>query len=80
MTFFTWLSLDAYIIIMQTTTLRQSPEPLVQIQNNFTELFLAMPSNGSAPLNKGTVRALDENCLLKTFRPEPLVQIQNNFT
>ena len=27
-----------------------SPEPLVQIQNNLTEMFLIMPSNDSAPL------------------------------
>ena len=36
-------------------------------------------TNGSAPLNKGTARALDKKCP-STTSSEPLVQIQNNFT
>ena len=32
--------------------------------------------NGSAPSDKGAVRALDKKCLLMTFPPEPLVQNQ----
>ena len=45
-------------------------EPLVQIQNNLTELILknknALFQNytiGSTPSNKGVARALDEKCL-----------------
>ena len=55
------------------------PEPLVQIQNNFTESFLMMPSTQIAP-NKGAAGALDKKCHLMTFPTDPLVQIQNNFT
>ena len=43
------------------------PERLVQIQNNFTELFLIMPltkiENGSALLNKRAARAPDKKYL-----------------
>ena len=47
-----------------------SLEPLVQIQNNFTELFLIMPlnnnrANGSTPLNKRAARAPDKNLFFK---------------
>ena len=34
-------------------------EPLAQIQNNFTQLYLINCTNGSALLNKRAVRALD---------------------
>ena len=59
-------------------------EPLVQIQNKCTAMFLKMPSakialNGSAPSNKTAARALDK-IYPRTTSPEPLVQIQNNFT
>ena len=42
-------------------------EPLIQIQNNFTELFLMMPSTKIAQvvpglLNKVATRALDKKC------------------
>ena len=61
-----------------------TPEPLVQIPNIFTELFLLIPSsdciNGSAPLNKRDARAQDKKYLYKISPPEPLVQIQNNFS
>ena len=44
------------------------PESLLQIQNNFTKMFLMMTSTqnctiGFAPLNKGVTRALDKKCL-----------------
>ena len=42
-------------------------EPLVHIQNNFTDFFLMMPSTklhkSSTLLNKMTTRALDKNYL-----------------
>ena len=61
------------------------PEPLVRIQNNFTELFLILPStsnctNGSTPPSKGAARALDKKCLLMTFPPEPFIEKHNYFT
>ena len=42
-----------------------SPEPLTQIQNNFTESVphVTLYQNGSTPLIKGAARALDEKCL-----------------
>ena len=64
---------------------KEIPEPLVQIQNNFIELFLCMYTlyknctNCSASMNKRAARAPGKNYLEKTS-PEPLVQIQNNFT
>ena len=57
-----------------------SPEPLTQVQNNFTELFLLIPYNGYALLNKKAARAPDKKYIKTAFPPEPLVQIQNNFT
>ena len=54
------------------------PEPLVQIQNNFTELFLMMASTNIAQPEKGAARALDNKYLQMKY--EPLVQNQNNFT
>ena len=60
------------------------PEPLVQMYNNFRELFLLIPSknctNGSALLNKRAPRPPDKKYLSFKISPEPLVQIQNNFT
>ena len=61
-----------------------SPKLQIQIQNNFIELFLMIPStkyfaNGSAPHNKRAARATDKKYLLTTS-PKPLVQIQNYFT
>ena len=46
----------------------QTSEPMVQIQNNFTEMFLMIPSTkiaqkGLAPLNKGATRVLDKTYL-----------------
>ena len=50
---------------------------MVQIQNNFTELFLMMPSIKIAQLvplhGTKAARALDKKCLLMAFPPEPLV-------
>ena len=56
------------------------PDPLVQIQNNFMELFLMMASTKNAQtefaqLNTGVARALDIKCLYMTSSTEPLVQI-----
>ena len=66
------------------------PEPLIQIQNNFTELFLMISmdmmastkdcTNSFTQLNTGVARALDDKFLKITSSPEPLVQNQNNFT
>ena len=61
-------------------------EPLVIIQNNFTEMYLILPSirkgiNGSALPSKMITRVVDKY-ISKRHRspPEQLVQIQNNFT
>ena len=61
------------------------PEPLGQIQNNFTEMFLIMPSakkclNGCAPPNKMAAARTPDKKHFKTTTPELLVQTQNNFT
>ena len=50
------------------------PEPLVQILNNFTKLFLIIPFT-----EQGVGRAIDKKYLQMIF-PEQLVQNQNNFT
>ena len=44
---------------------KKSPEPLAQIQNNFTEIFLIIPStkfakNAYTPLNTMAARFLDK--------------------
>ena len=69
-----------------------SPELLVQIQNNFTELFLIMSSSKIAQMvslyptkwlqeiQKYRYRAVDKKYLITTSSPEGLVQIQNNFS
>ena len=52
-------------------------EPLVQIQNNFTELFIMMLSTKITQIvpsiEQMDVRALDKKCLLVSFPTEPLV-------
>ena len=62
-----------------------SLEPFVQIQNNFTELFILTTlyqncTNGYALLNKGAIRALAKKYLHKISPPEPLLQIQTKFS
>ena len=62
-----------------------SPELLVQIQNNSTELFLLIPSTKIAQMVplcwiKGPPELQIRNIFNKTSPPEPLIQIQNNFT
>ena len=57
------------------------PGPLVQIQINFTEMFLMMSqncTNGFGVLSKGAARALDKK-YFKKASTEPLVGIQNDF-
>ena len=59
------------------------PEPLIQIQNNFTEMFLMMPftkiAKWGCSVEKGVSRDIDKK-YLQMISPEPLVQNQNNFT
>ena len=55
-----------------------SPEPLVQIYNNFTKMFLMVPCTKIAQI-KVVGRALDKK-YLQIKSPGPLVQNQNNFT
>ena len=62
-----------------------SPEPLVQIQNNFKEVLLLMPSSKITQLiplrrSKGPPELYIRNTFKTTFSPEPLVLIQNKFT
>ena len=56
---------------------------MVQIQNNFKEMFLMMPSTKIAQIvllsEKRVGRAIDKK-YLQMKSPEPLVQNQNNFT
>ena len=58
-------------------------EPLVQIQNNFTEMFFMMPYTKIAQMffsaEKGVGIAIDKK-YLQMESPVPLVQNQNNFT
>ena len=60
-----------------------SPEPLVQTLNNFTEIFLMMPSTKIAQMvyfcQKGICRALDKK-YPRMKSPAQLVQNLNNFT
>ena len=61
------------------------PEPLVQIENNFPEMFGIMPSITIAQMvpllpKKMAARALDKKYLKMTPIPEPVAQNQNNFT
>ena len=61
------------------------PEPLVLIQNEFTEMFTMVPwyqncANGSFLLDERAARALDKKCFKMTSPLEPLVLIQNKFT
>ena len=60
-----------------------SSEALVEILDNFTEMFLMMPSTKIAQrfcsAKKGAARALDKKYLQMKSPPEPLVQNQNNF-
>ena len=56
------------------------PESLVQIQNNFIEMFLMMSSTKFAQtVSLRRKRDIDKK-YLQIKSPEPLVQIQNNFT
>ena len=60
------------------------PEPLIQIQNNFTEMILMMPSTKLHKWlrsfeQRGSQSPILEISLNKS-PPEPLVQIQNIFT
>ena len=54
-----------------------SPEPLVQIQNKFTQMFLKRPSDKIAQLVPMTTRAKNRT-IYTTYNP--LVQIKNNHT
>ena len=61
-----------------------SPEPQVQIQNNFTEVFLIIPSTKIAQMvplhtNKRAAKALGKEHLQRTSS-DPLDQVQNIFT
>ena len=61
------------------------PESLVQLQNNFTELFLLIPSTKIwqtcfRSTEQNGPKAPDRKYLQKASPPEPMVQIQNNFT
>ena len=53
-------------------------EPLTQIQNDFTEMSLTVPSTKLHKLNKMVVRAKNRFFLKTTS--ESLAQIQNSFT
>ena len=59
------------------------PDVLVQTQNNFTEMFLMMPSTKVAQMGllrrKWVGRAIDKK-YLQMKSPKPLVQSKNNFT
>ena len=69
-------------IDLKTTSI---PEPLVQIQNNFTEMIhdevlCQNCLNGFVLLKKMATKALDNKHIKMTSTPEPVVYIQNNFT
>ena len=59
------------------------PEQQVQIKNNFTEMYLMMPSTTIALMvcytKKGVGRGINKN-YLQMKSPESLVQNQNDFT
>ena len=61
-----------------------SPEPLVGIKNNCRNVprnaLCQNLTNGSAPLNKKTARALVKKYLIMTSPSGRMVRIQNNLT
>ena len=66
---------------MNISKLRLYQTALVQMQNNFAEMFLKMVSNKTglndfAPPNKLAARAVDKNYLSMAYSPEPQITLR----